>query len=67
MIKEEIIGGCIFQEQTTYRVYRNEEDKLNGKPMIVTSWKEYFDKSKAIFNGEQDRKGEEVATEASSS
>ena len=37
MIHEEMIGGLLFQIQTTYRIYRSEEDRTNGRSMITTS------------------------------
>ena len=43
MIQEEMIGGLLFQIQTTYRIYRSESDRTNGRPMITTSSKERFE------------------------
>lgn len=42
MIKEKIINGKVFLEQTTYYVYNNEEDRKKIKHMIMTSDKSQF-------------------------
>lgn len=37
MIIEEKINGLLFQEQRTYRIYKSEEDRSNGKATLTTS------------------------------
>jgi len=46
MIKETIIGEELFQAQTTFYIYRNKEDKIDGKPAFVTSDRKVFNKMK---------------------
>lgn len=43
MIKDIIVSEMVFVEQTTYYAYRNEAERLEDKPMSITS-------SKATFN-----------------
>ena len=53
MIVDEIINSNVFVEQTTYYIYRCEEDRLNDKPFLVTSDKNKFELYKEkIRNGE---------------
>lgn len=42
MIKEEKILNNIFIEQTTYYIYKNEEDRQLGFPSITTSDQKLF-------------------------
>lgn len=46
MIKDEKINDMVFLEQTTYYIYRTEEDRLNGLPFLTTSTKKVFDEYK---------------------
>ena len=43
MIKDKIIKGMVFLEQTTYYIYRSEEDRKNGIPFLTTSDKKTYD------------------------
>lgn len=44
MINKEIINGIVCLEQTTYYIYRNEEDQKNGyAPFLSTSDKTVYD------------------------
>ena len=47
MIKATKIGDEIFLEQTTYYIYRNEEDRRRGHAAFVTSDKKKFNEVKA--------------------
>ncbi len=52
MIVKEIIHSYIFIEQTTYHIYRNEEERQNGRAFLTTSDKETFESFKEqIRNG----------------
>jgi len=46
MIKDEKINDMVFLEQTTYYIYRTEEDRKNDLPFLTTSNKETFDEYK---------------------
>lgn len=46
MIKQEYVNGLLFLEQTTYYIYRNEEDLVSGTPLLITSSKELFERNK---------------------
>ena len=48
-----MINKNIFIEQTTYYIYRCEEDRQEGRAFLVTSDKEIFD-----FYKERTRRGE---------
>jgi hypothetical protein len=53
MIVDETINSNVFVEQTTYYIYRCEEDRLNDKPFLTTSDKKTFELYKEkIRNGE---------------
>jgi hypothetical protein len=43
MIVEERINSIVFLEQTTYRIYRCEEDRLKDRPFLITSDKNKFE------------------------
>ena len=49
MSKAETINGAVFLEQTTYYIYRSEEDRLNDKPMLTTSCKKTWNSYKKQF------------------
>jgi hypothetical protein len=53
MVKHEYIDGNVFITQTTYYIYRSEEDLQNHKsPFLITSNKKAFNKCKEnIKNG----------------
>jgi len=42
------INGKIYVEQTTYYVYRSEEDLQDDKPCLITSSKKVFDRHKTV-------------------
>lgn len=46
MIKDEKINDMVFLEQTTYYIYRTEEDWKNDIPFLTTSNKGVFDEYK---------------------
>lgn len=46
MIKKEIINGKVFLAQTTYYVYRNEEDYKKDKRFVITSDEKEFERRK---------------------
>jgi len=48
MIKEEKINGLLFQEQRVYYVYASEEDRSNGKYILMTSDKDKFEANKNL-------------------
>jgi len=51
MIKKEIIKGNVFLEQTTFYIYRNEQDQIEGNvPFLTTSSKEDFERNKELIN-----------------
>lgn len=55
MIIEETINELLFQEQRTYRIYKSEEDKLNGKFALATSDERTFlDNKQLAKQKEQD-------------
>ena len=43
MIQDEQINGMVFLQQTTYYIYRNEEDRKNDRAFLCTSSKKTFD------------------------
>jgi len=47
MIIEETINGLLFQECRSYRIYKSEEDRTNGKFTLATS-----DETKFLANKE---------------
>ena len=53
MITDETINSNVFVEQTTYYIYRCEEDRQNDKAFLTTSDKKTFELYKEkIRNGE---------------
>ena len=48
MIIEKKIGEVIYLEQRTYYIYRNEEDRKNGRAFLTTSDKKTFDMYKKL-------------------
>lgn len=49
MLKEEKINSMIFVEQTTFYVYRNENDRKEDIPCLITSNKDVFDNHKKLI------------------
>lgn len=48
MIEKEKINDLIFVAQTTYFVFRNQNDIKNNHPMITTGSKKIFDSNKKL-------------------
>jgi hypothetical protein len=48
MVKETVINGQIFLEQTTYYCYRQGDTREKGTPYLTTSSKEVFNQNKRL-------------------
>jgi hypothetical protein len=46
MIKDKKIKNMVFLEQTTYYIYRSEEDRKNGIAFLTTSDKKKYEQYK---------------------
>jgi hypothetical protein len=46
MIQDEKIKNMVFLEQTTYYIYRSEEDRKNGIAFLTTSDKNKYEQYK---------------------
>jgi hypothetical protein len=53
MIAREEINGLIFIAQTTYYIYKSEEDLQNSKPTVVCSQEKIFNQKQRTCKKER--------------